>query len=92
MKKREFKNLVKQKIMEKTFTKLQNLKKCHSKVRHLEHNKIVMQKYLQPNSVKMSIEEAQLIFKLRCQVTILTQSLYTTTWRKVADQALPKQL
>ena len=28
-----------------------------------------MQKYLQPNSVKITIEEAQLIFQLRCRVT-----------------------
>ena len=28
-----------------------------------------MQKYLQPNKSKMSKEEAQLIFKLRCRVT-----------------------
>ena len=75
MKKREFKNLVKQKVMEKTFTKLQNVKKCHSKVRHLEHETIVMQKYLQPNTVKMSIQEAQLIFKLRCQVTNVKTNL-----------------
>ena len=28
-----------------------------------------MQKYLQPNSAKMTKEEGQLIFQLRCQVT-----------------------
>ena len=28
-----------------------------------------MQKYLQPNSCKMKIEDAQLIFKLRCRTT-----------------------
>ena len=69
MKKLTFRNLVKKKIEDKTLKKLENLKKNHSKVKHLEHNAMVMQKYLQPNSVKMSKADAQLIFKLRCQVT-----------------------
>ena len=69
MKKLTFRNLVKKKIKDKTLQKLENLKKNHSKVKHLEHNAMVMQKYLQPNSVKMSKADAQLIFKLRCQVT-----------------------
>ena len=75
MKRLTFRNLIKQKIEDKVFQKLQNLKENHSKVKHLEHNTMVMQKYLQPNSVKMSKEEAQLIFKLRCQVTNVKTNL-----------------
>ena len=69
MKKVFFKNLVKQKIKGKTFENLQKRKFSHSKVKHIEHNGLIMQKYLQPNKSKMSKEEAQLIFKLRCRVT-----------------------
>ena len=75
MKKITFRNLIKQKIEDKTLQKLQDLKKSHSKVKHLEHNSMGMQKYLQPNSAKMSKEEAQLIFKLRCQVTNVKTNL-----------------
>ena len=49
--------------------KMENLKMNHSKVKNIEHNRIVMQKYLQPNSVKMSKEEAQLIFKMRYKMS-----------------------
>ena len=34
-----------------------------------------MQKYLQPNSTKISKEDAQLIFKLRCRVTHVKTNL-----------------
>ena len=69
MKKSQFRNLVKEKLEQKTFMKMENLKMNHSKVKNIEHNRIVMQKYLQPNSMKMSKEEAQLIFKMRCKMT-----------------------
>ena len=35
----------------------------------VEHSCIVMQKNLQPNTTKITKEEAQLIFKLRFKVT-----------------------
>ena len=53
----------------KTLDKFQKEKESHSKVRNLEHNAIKMQKYIQPNGIKMTKEEAQLIFHLRCRVT-----------------------
>ena len=69
MKKTSFITLIKQRINLKTFKFLEDLKKSHSKVMHIEHNGIKIQKYLQPNNVLIKREEAQLIFKLRCRVT-----------------------
>ena len=68
MKKTSFITLIKQRINLKTFKFLEDLKKSHSKVMHIEHNGIKIQKYLQPNNVLIKREEAQLIFKLRCRV------------------------
>ena len=51
------------------FEKLQTEKVSHSKVKTVEHNVHKIQKYLQPNKTKMTKEEAQLVFKLRCRVT-----------------------
>ena len=53
----------------KIFEKLQKIKLSHSKVNMIKHNVIKIQKYLQPNQAKMSKDEAQLIFRLRCRVT-----------------------
>ena len=41
------------------FEKLETLKKSHSKVQKIEHNRLVMQKYLQPNTTKLSTEEVK---------------------------------
>ena len=65
----QYRNLIKRRIENKTLQKLENIKKSHSKVKNVEHGRITIQKYLQPNSAKMTKEEAQLIFQLRCQVT-----------------------
>ena len=69
MKKASFMGQIKQKILMKTLEKFQKEKESHSKVRKIEHHAIKIQKYLQPNQIKMSKEEAQLIFQLRCRVT-----------------------
>ena len=75
MNKTSFKKLIKKKIYEKTFENLEKLKSTHSKVEHVEHSDIVMQKYLQPNTVKMTKDDAQLIFKLRCRMTDIKVNL-----------------
>ena len=69
MKKSHFMKKVKEEIQNKTFEKLQKVKSSHSKVEKVEHNTHKIQKYLQPNKTKISKEEAQLIFRLRCRVT-----------------------
>ena len=72
---KNFRNLVKNQVENKTLEKLKNLKESHSKVKDVQHNCLVMQKYIQPNSTKISKEEAQLIFKLRCRVTKVKTNL-----------------
>ena len=69
MKKGIFMNMIKQRVKNKAFKELEQTKLSHSKVDKIEHNGISMQKYLQPNSCKIKIEEAQLIFKIRCRTT-----------------------
>ena len=50
-------------------------KHSHSKVENVDHFGINMQKYLKPIKNKMSKEESQLIFKLRCRVTKTKENL-----------------
>ena len=69
MKKGHFMKKVKKEINLKVFDKLQKVKFSHSKVETVEHNTHKIQKYLQPNKTKITKEEAQLIFGLRCRVT-----------------------
>ena len=69
MKKSNFMKKVKQEIKLKTFEKLQKVKSSHSKVETVEHNTHKIQKHLQLNKTKITKEEAQLIFRLRCRVT-----------------------
>ena len=69
MKRTSFMNKIKEKINLKAFENLQKVKESHSKVKEIQHNLIKIQKYLQPNSIKITREEAQLIFQLRCRVT-----------------------
>ena len=69
MGKHEFKKIVKQKIENKAKLKLEEKKASHSKVMHLKHESFGIQKYLKPTKMQISIEERQLIFKLRSKVT-----------------------
>ena len=75
LKKTVWKKMIKQRIILKTFETLDNVKKSHSKVKHIEHTEINMRKYLQPNKIRMRKEEAQLIFKLRCRMTQIKVNL-----------------
>ena len=51
------------------------LKASHSKVKHIEHETIKIQKYLLPNSCKITKEDAQLIFNLRCRTVKIKQNM-----------------
>ena len=75
MKKQIFRRLITQKVRDKAFEKLQAIKKSHSKVKEIEHNELVLQKYLQPNKANIKKEEAQLIFILRCRTTNVKNNL-----------------
>ena len=68
MKKASFMKKVKQEIELNIFDKLQKIKFSHSKVETVEHHTLKIQKYLQPNKTKITKEEAQMIFRLRCRV------------------------
>ena len=75
MKKTCFTNLIKQNIQLYAFKNLEDLKKSHSKVEKVQHCVLKIQKYLQPNSIKMRKEDAQLIFRLRCRMTQIKVNL-----------------
>ena len=69
MKKVSFEGKIKEIIKEKTLERLRIVKNTHSKVKDIDYEILRIQKYLQPNQIKISKEETQLIFKLRCRVT-----------------------
>ena len=69
MKKHDFRRIVSQSIKEKAMQNLEDRKSQHSKVKQLKHETFGMQNYLRNNNVKISIEEKQMIFKLRAKVT-----------------------
>ena len=75
MRKTAFIRILKQRIEAKALKDLEISKSSHSKVKHLKHEKLKMQSYFLPNMMKMSREDMQLIFKLRCRVTDLKTNL-----------------
>ena len=75
MKKENYIRMIKNKIMIKTFQSMEDHKGTHSKVKNIKYENMKMQKYLKPNSCKMKIEDAQLIFKLRCRSTKVKMNL-----------------
>ena len=59
-----------------TFTKLENIKQTHSKVRNLKHIRLEMQDYLMPNEANnMKKEDAQIIFQIRSKVMNLKMNM-----------------
>ena len=75
MKKENFMMIGKKKIMTNTFQSMEELKGAHSKVKHIEYENLNMQKYLKPNRCKIRLEDAQLIFRLRCRPTNVKMNL-----------------
>ena len=69
MKKSESKKIVNQNIEIKTKNDLNEKKFSHSKVMNLQHNDIGIRKYLKHGQTQILLEERQLIFKLRTQMT-----------------------
>ena len=69
MDKKLYMSIIRRKIEYKTLNDLNRMKANHSKVMHLEHLNLKMQKYLMPNEYNVKIKESQLIFKLRCRTT-----------------------
>ena len=69
IKKNDFKKIKKKKIETNALEKLEQKKKLHSKVNHIQHGVLNMQTYLKPTRTKITKEERQNIFKLRSRVT-----------------------
>ena len=69
IKKKDFKNILTKKIETNALEKLEQKKKLHSKVNHIQHGVLKMQTYLKPTRTNISKEERQNIFKLRSRVT-----------------------
>ena len=75
MRKSNFMSIIKDKIQMQTFQDMEKIKSSHTKVKEIEHENMKMQKYLQANSCKITKEEAQLIFKLRCRTINVKRNL-----------------
>ena len=71
-----WRNTVRKFIEENAFRKLENVKYTHSKVKDLKHTKLRIQEYFLPNGImKITKEDVQLVFKMRCKVTIVKMNL-----------------
>ena len=68
MKKSKLKKLLDKAVEDKAFEELQLQKGKHSKVMKLSYSKLKMQKYLKGNKNNSTVEEAQMIFKLRSRM------------------------
>ena len=67
--------IIKEINKEKSLKTLLKMKDSHSKVRNIKHDEIKLQRYLEPNEIIRNREDAQLIFKLRCQMTNLKSNM-----------------
>ena len=66
-KKQKFMNIIKELNKQRTFQYLLTKKETHSKVKYLKYEELKIQEYLSPNRWITNKEEAQFLFKLRCQ-------------------------
>ena len=69
MKKSKLKSILNNAVKVKALEELNKIKASHSKVEKVKHNYLEMQKYLKPNDLKMTKENAETIFKMRSRVT-----------------------
>ena len=69
MKKTKLKQTLNTLVRDKTLKELVKKKESHSKVQHIKHTALEMQKYLKAGGFKMNQEEVQTIFKMRSRVT-----------------------
>ena len=66
----QFNTFIKRAVEENTLKYLNNLKATHTKVLHIRHPKLEIQKYLQPEFVQ-SIKLSKFIFQARTRIWIL---------------------
>ena len=69
MKRSEYMKIIKEKIEIKALKDLEDKKDTHNKVKHNKNLKMKMEKYLSATSIKITQEEKEHIFKMRCRVT-----------------------
>ena len=69
IRKSNLKIMVNMAIKEKSFKDLEKQKENHSKVMEIKYERLEMQKYLKSNEIRIKVEEAQEIFKMRCRVS-----------------------
>ena len=67
MTKDPFKRILKHKIQQAAFIYLENIKKTHSKVSHIEYSKLELQPYLR--SSQLSNKKKELLLLLRLRIT-----------------------
>ena len=63
-----FKNIIREKSREVAFNQLLEQKKKHSKLRSLHYDELQIQGYLK--NPKISVRQAQIVFKSRCRMTV----------------------
>ena len=69
IRKSNLKIMVNMAIKEKSFKDLEKQKENHSKVMEIKYERLEMQKYLKSNEIRIKVEEAQEIFKMRSRVS-----------------------
>ena len=65
MKFEALKNMCKEKVKKKAFEYLQNKKKGHNKVKHIEFENLEMAGYLKSTDLELSVRERQFLFQCR---------------------------
>ena len=65
IKKNDFKNILKKKIETNALEKLEQKKKLHSKVNHIQHGVLKMQTYLKPTRTKISKRRETKYFQIK---------------------------
>ena len=94
MNKIKWKNVVKQRVAENTFEDLENMKKKHSKVHNIKHKRLEMQSYFLPGKEKVTQEDMQWIFKIRCReihVKMNLQGLYDSFECEICKKEIETQ-
>ena len=74
-KKQNFKNTLKQKIIEASYIYLEKMKETHSKVKDISHKNLKIQPYF--TSLNLSYKEKQILFRLKTRMTNVKSNFKT---------------
>ena len=78
MSKEDWKNMIKESIVDKAFRNLNEAKQKHSKVMKLEYKNLEMHSYFSPNKLECSQEDTLFIFKVRTNMTNVKMNGHTS--------------